>query len=79
MALFSYCVGNQLILGQSGSDDRKNVYHMFSVLKTIKNINHFALPKSLLEKEMLNLNFEWIVKASTTRCVQLPETEGNGK
>lgn len=77
-ASFSYCIGNQLILGQGGSNYHKNVYHTLSVLKKIINIRHFALAKSVLQKEILNLNFEWIVKGSNTGYVQFPGAEGDG-
>lgn len=79
VALFQYFIGNQIIRGKGGSNDHKNVYPMLSVLKKIININHFAFSKSVLQREMLNLNLEWIVKANTAGCMQLPGAEGNGK
>lgn len=51
---------------------------MLSVLKKIINIRHFALAKSVLQKEILNLNFDWIVKGSKTGYVQFPGGEGEG-
>ena len=50
MALFC-CTGNRLILGQSGSNDHKTVYHTLCILRKIININHFALATSLRKRE----------------------------
>ena len=50
MALFSYCIGNQLILGQSGSNDHKNVYHMLSVFKENNEHKTFCTCKISLAK-----------------------------